>query len=103
MWFFIIVNFFNFLDRGIVPGASSEFDHFILNSKELKHTGGCVCGCGYECVWVGVSACDCKTRRPRSRPPGGCVCGCVCVCVWVWVGVSHNTSSAQNGVPNLES
>jgi|MDSY01.2.fsa_nt_gb MFS family permease len=35
MTFFIFTNFFNYLDRGIIPGAASEFDAFITNSKEI--------------------------------------------------------------------
>ena len=35
MCFFIITNFFNYLDRGIIPGAASEFDGFIQNSREF--------------------------------------------------------------------
>ena len=35
MTFFIFTNFFNYLDQGIIPGAASEFDAFITNSKEI--------------------------------------------------------------------
>mmetsp|Transcript_90156 Transcript_90156/g.257793 ORF Transcript_90156/g.257793 Transcript_90156/m.257793 type:complete len:421 (+) Transcript_90156:226-1488(+) len=38
MTFFILANFFNFVDRGIIPGASSEFNAFIKNSAELNNT-----------------------------------------------------------------
>jgi len=30
MSFFIFANFFNYLDRGIIPGAASEFDGVAL-------------------------------------------------------------------------
>jgi len=32
--FFVFANFFNYLDRGIIPGAASEFDGFIEESSE---------------------------------------------------------------------
>mmetsp|Transcript_16100 Transcript_16100/g.49204 ORF Transcript_16100/g.49204 Transcript_16100/m.49204 type:complete len:614 (-) Transcript_16100:327-2168(-) len=38
MLFFCGANLFNYVDRGIIPGASSEFDSFIQGSHELKGT-----------------------------------------------------------------
>lgn len=38
MSFFIAANILNYIDRGIIPGASQEFDHFIIDSHELKGT-----------------------------------------------------------------
>jgi MFS family permease len=35
MSFFVFANFFNYLDRGIIPGAASEFDGFIEGSVEF--------------------------------------------------------------------
>jgi MFS family permease len=31
----VFANFFNYLDRGIIPGAASEFDGFIEGSVEF--------------------------------------------------------------------